>query len=132
MVRGFGGRGQTSGRVVRAGRIAKDTLLFGRLGLANIGQKPGMRSAAMGVVDSRFFEAELAVDGEANFRGVIVFLAVIFPPADRAKLERFGSLESFISTAGTAKADFDGGTHGRMDGKGVAWDYLRSGRRCRW
>jgi hypothetical protein len=123
MVRGFGGKGQTSRRAVQAGRIAKDTLLFGRLGLANIGQKAGMRSAAMGVVGSRFFEAELAVDGEANFRGVIVFLAVVFPPADRAKLERFRRFQSFISTAGATKAHFDGGTHTEMDDKCRESDY---------
>jgi hypothetical protein len=123
IVRGFGGRGQTSGRAVQAGRIAKDTLLFGRLGLANVGQKARMRSAALGVVGSRLFEAELAVHGEANFRGVIVFLTVVLPPADRAKLERFGRFQSFISTAGATKADFDGGTHTWMDGKNGAWDY---------
>lgn len=85
----------------------------------------------MGVVGTRLFQADLTVDGEANFRGVVVFLAVVFPPADRAKRERFGRFQSFISTAGTAKADFDGGTHTEMDGKVVASDYLRSGRRCR-
>ena len=36
MVRGFGGRGQTGGRAVLEGRTAKDTLLFGRLGLARV------------------------------------------------------------------------------------------------
>jgi hypothetical protein len=123
IVRGFGGRGQTSGRAVEAGRIAKDTLLFGRLGLANIGQKSRMGSATLGVVGPRLFEAELAVDGEANFRGVIVFLTVVLPPADRAKLERFGRFQSFISTAGATKADFNGGTHTEMDGKCREWDY---------
>ena len=47
MVRGFGGKGQTSGRVVRAGRIAKDTLLFGRLGLANMRQETRKWCAAL-------------------------------------------------------------------------------------
>jgi hypothetical protein len=83
-----------------------------------------MRSAALGVVGPRLFEAELAVDGEANFRGVIVFLAVVLPPADRAKLERFGRFESFISTAGATKAHFDGCTHTEMDGKCREWDYI--------
>ena len=106
--------------------------MFGALRLANVRQKAGMRSAEMGVVGSRLLEAELAVDGEANFRGVIVFLAVVFPPADRAKLKRFRRFEGFISTTRATKADLDGRTHSKMDGEGVAWDYLRSGRRCRW
>jgi hypothetical protein len=110
-------QGSNQRRAVQAGRIAKDTLLFGRLRLANIGQKARMGSAALSVVGARLFEAELAVDGEANFRGVIVFLAVVLPPADRAKLERFGRFESFISTAGATKAHFGGGTHTEMDGK---------------
>jgi hypothetical protein len=82
-----------------------------------------MRGAKMGKIGSRFFQAELAVDGEADFRGVIVFLAVVFPPADRAKLERFRRFQSFISTAGATKAHFDGGTHTEMDGKCGERDY---------
>ena len=58
-----------------------------------------MGRAELGIVDSRFFEAELAVDGEAHLGGVIVFLAVVFPPADRAKLERCGRFESLRSAA---------------------------------
>ena len=76
-----------------------------------------MGRAALGVVDSRFFEAQLAVDGEANFGGVIVFLAVVFPPADRAKLEGFGRFESLVSAAGATEAHFDRRTHTRMDAK---------------
>jgi hypothetical protein len=82
-----------------------------------------MGSAALSVVGSRFFEADLTVDGQANFRGVVVFLAVVFPPADRAKLERFGRFQSFISTTRTTKAHFDGGTHTRIDGKNRVRDY---------
>jgi len=128
MVRGFGGRGQTGGRAVGQGRIAEDTLLFGRLGLANVRQKAGIRSAEMGVVGSRLFQAELAVDGEANFGGVVVFLAVIFPPADRAKHERFRRFQSFISTAGATKADFDGGAHTQMDERKGVRDYGETGQ----
>ena len=89
--------GQTGGRAVGGGRIDGDTLLFGRQRLANIGQETWMGRAELGVVHSRFFEAQLAVHGEAHFGGVMVFLAVVFPPADRAELEcrrRFESLRS--------------------------------------
>ena len=58
-----------------------------------------MGCAALGVVGSRFFEAQLAVDGEAHFGGVIVFLAVVFPPANRAKLECRGRFEGLRSAA---------------------------------
>jgi hypothetical protein len=63
-----------------------------------------MGSAALRVVDSGLFEAELAVDGEANLGGVIVFLAVVLPPANRTKLECFGSFESLVSAARTTVA----------------------------
>jgi hypothetical protein len=79
--------------------------------------------AAPGVVGSRFFEAELAVDSEANFRGIVVFLVVIFPPADRAKLEGCGRFESLVSAAGAAIADFNGGTHNEMDGENEVRGY---------
>ncbi len=123
MVRGFGGKGQTGGRGVRAGRIAKDTLLFGRLGLANIGQETRMGSAALGVVGSRLFEAELAVDGEANFRGIAVFLAVVLPPADGAKRSGASGCSEFVyPQQGQREAGFDGGTHpgdGRKEKVGI-------------
>jgi len=108
--------GQTGGKAVRGGRIDGGTLLFGRQGLANMGQETWMGRAALGVVDSRLFEAELTVDSEAHFGGVIVFLAVVFPPADRAEVECFGRFESLRPAARATVAHFDRRTHKRMDG----------------
>jgi hypothetical protein len=108
--------GQTGVRAVRGGRIDEGTLLFGRQGLANMGQETRMGRAALSVVDSRLFEAQLTVDGEAHFGGVIVFLAIVFPPADRAKLECCGRFESLESTARTTVAHFDCRAHTRIDG----------------
>gem|GEM_PF-7034785 len=76
-----------------------------------------MCRAALCVVGSRFFEAKLAVDSAANFGGVVVFLVVIFPPADRAKIERRGSFKGLVSAAGTPIAHFDRGSHTGMDGE---------------
>ena len=76
-----------------------------------MGQETRMGRAALSVVDSRLFEAQLTVDGEAHFRGVIVF-----PPADRAKLERCGRFESLESTARATVAHFDCRAHTRIDG----------------
>ena len=63
-----------------------------------------MGRAELGIVHSRFFEAQLAVNGEAHFGGVIVFLAVVFPPADRAELECCGRFEGLVSAARTTVA----------------------------
>ena len=82
-----------------------------------------MGRAELGIVDSRLFEAQLAVDSEAHFGGVIVFLAVVFPPADRAKLECRGRFESLLSAARATVARFDRRTHKGMDAKNGARDY---------
>ena len=85
--------------------------LLGELGLANVGQKTGMGCAALGVVGAGFFEAELAVDGEADFGGVVVFLTVVLPPANRAKFKGCRSFESLKSTAGATVTHFNRSTH---------------------
>jgi hypothetical protein len=58
----------------------------------------------------------LAVDSEAHFGGVIVFLAVVFPPADRAELECRGRFESLRSATRATVAHFDRRGHTRFDG----------------
>jgi len=60
-----------------------------------------MGCAALGKVLAGFIEAELAVHGETDFGGVIVFLAVVFPPAHRAQLQGAGCFQCFVSTART-------------------------------
>jgi hypothetical protein len=67
-----------------------------------------MGGAALGVVSAGLIEAELSVDGEADIAGVIVFLAVVFPPANRAKAIGGRGLKGFKSTARTAIAMIHG------------------------
>ena len=96
-------------------------LSFDGLGLANVGQKAGMRGAALRIVGAGFFEAELAVDGKTDVGSVVVFLTVIFPPADRAQLEGCGSIESLVTAAGATEAHFDVRAHTKMDGEPPVW-----------
>ncbi len=63
-----------------------------------------MSCAALSKVLAGFLEAELAIDGETDFGGVIVFLAVVFPPADRAQLQGAGRFQGLVSTARTTIA----------------------------
>jgi hypothetical protein len=119
MVRGFRGR-------VKPGAwpgSGENGLLFGELGLANVRQKSRVGGTATGVVGAGFFEAELAVDGEAHVGCVVVFLAVVLPPADRTKTEGCRDIESLVSAAGTTEAHFDRGSHTRMDGESGGRDY---------
>jgi hypothetical protein len=56
-----------------------------RVRFANIGQKARVRCAALGKVYPGLAQAQRAVYGQPYFRGVVIFLAVIFPPADRTQ-----------------------------------------------
>jgi len=91
--------------------------LFGELRLADVGQKARMRGAVFCVVGPGFLEAELAVDGEADFSSVFVFLTVVLPPADWAQLEGCRSVESLVSTTRTTEAHFYRSVHTKMDAK---------------
>jgi hypothetical protein len=76
------------------------------LGLTNVRKKPGMSSAAMGIVHTGFVQAEGAVDGQADFAGVFVLLAVVLPPADRAQTQSTSRLQRLIAATRAAKANF--------------------------
>jgi len=82
-----------------------------------------MRSAAFREEGAGLIKAQLTVNGETHLGGVIVFLAVIFPPADRTELKGAGCIEGFISATRATIANFDCGTHMRIDGKKCEGDY---------
>jgi hypothetical protein len=104
IVRVFAVRGQTRGTLAETTGIAKGTLLFCRLGLTNVREEARMGCPALGKVLAGFLEAELAVDGETDIGGVIVFLAVVLPPADRAQLQGAGCFQGSVSAAGATIA----------------------------
>jgi hypothetical protein len=84
MVRGIADRVKPPSPVLALERTAEGTLLFGDLRLANVFEEAGIGRTELSVVGARLFQAELAVDREAHFSGIAVFLAVVLPPADRA------------------------------------------------
>ena len=107
MLRGFAGRVKP-GRALAVGkRTVIGTLLFGVLGLAHVAEKAGMGGAALGVVFTGLFEAELAIHGQADIASVIFLLAIVFPPADGAKAKRARGFKGLKSTAGAAIAGCD-------------------------
>jgi hypothetical protein len=89
--------------------------------LANVRQKPWMRSAAFGIVAASLFQAQFAIHRQSNLGGIAVFLAIVFPPADRAQRHRSGRLQRFAPATGTAKASFHGFPHVVMDGNRGSW-----------
>jgi len=62
-----------------------------------------MRGAAGMVVSPRLAEAQGSVDRLPHFGGIVVFLAVVLPPAHRAQLEAFRRLQGSVATAGAAE-----------------------------
>jgi hypothetical protein len=82
------------------------TLLLGDLGLANVSNESRMGGTALCVVFAGFVQTEGAVDGEADLAGVIVFLAVVLPPAHRAQSQCARHLQRLISAARAAITDF--------------------------
>jgi hypothetical protein len=131
MVRGFAEGVKPSGQHTPATGIAKGTLLFSGLGLTNVRQKTRMRGAELSEIGPRLTQAELPVHRQANFRGVLVFLAVILPPANGAQFQSAWRFEGLISTARAAKTNCDGSTHMDVDGISTAEGYAMSKAICR-
>jgi hypothetical protein len=78
-------------------------LLFGKLRHSHVGQKAGMGSTTMYEMVACFGQTQIAIDRQMHFRGIFVFLAIVFPPANRAKSQRGRSVQGFISTTRAAK-----------------------------
>jgi len=63
-----------------------------------------MGCAAGGIVAAGLKQAQLPVDRKANIFSIFIVLAVVLPPANRAKAKRAGKLERLRSAAWTTKA----------------------------
>ncbi len=73
----------------------------------------GWDGAALRVMLAGFFQAECAVDSQANIGSVFVFLAVILPPANRAQPHRTRGLQGLVSAAWASKKGFHQIPHGK-------------------
>jgi hypothetical protein len=71
-----------------------------------------MGGAAMSIMFTSFTQAQSAVDGQANFRRVFVFLAIVLPPADRTQRQRVRGCQGSISAAWTSKTKRHQSLHG--------------------
>ena len=70
-----------------------------------------MGCTALHVVLAGLIEAELAIDRQPDVLRVVILLSVVFPPADRAKIQGTGGFEGFISTTRAPITNFVGSTH---------------------
>ena len=55
-----------------------------------------MGGAAVAKVRPRLGKAESAIDGQPHLGGIAILLAVVLPPAHRAKLHALGCLQGSI------------------------------------
>jgi hypothetical protein len=97
--------------------------MLSNMGLTDVRQEAGVGRAAMCKVRARFVQAEGSVHGVANLRGVFIFLAIVFPPADRAQCERVRRFQRLVPAAGAAKSGLHQCFHTGMDGKNGACVY---------
>ena len=118
-------KGQTGEGVRGCKRTAKGTLLLSDIGFTNVTEEPGVSRAAMRIVRPGFVQAQLAIYSQSDIRSVAVFLAIVFPPANRAQPQRTGGLESLVSTARAAIKGCDS-FHNLMDEKKLGHDYRKS------
>jgi hypothetical protein len=86
------------GQVIRNLNGTEASLLR-TLRLANVWNEPGVGSSALSKVLPCLVEAQLPVHGQADFRGILVFLAVVLPSAHRAQRQRIRGLERPVSAA---------------------------------
>jgi hypothetical protein len=70
----------------------------------------------MGKVLAGIIEAEGAVHGQADIAGIGVFLAIVFPPADRAQTHGVWRFERLVPAARAAKTSLHQGLHVTIDG----------------
>lgn len=62
-----------------------------------------MGRTAMRIVLARFIQAESAIHGQADIRGISVLLAIIFPPAHWAQPERIRRFQRLVPATGAAE-----------------------------
>ena len=96
--------------------IAKGTLLLSVMGLTDVREESRVGCAALGIMFTGFVEAEGAVHGQADFAGIFVFLAVVFPPADGAETQGIWRFQRLRSAARAAKLSLHQSLHIGIDG----------------
>jgi hypothetical protein len=83
-----------------------------------------MRRAAMDVVFARFLQTQLAVHSQPHVTGIAVFLAVVLPPAHRAKSQHTRCLKRSASAAWAAILCHNN-FHDQMDAIHPSNDYIQ-------
>jgi hypothetical protein len=103
MVRGFTARVKPGRRIQGQKRTVIGTLLLSDPRFPNVGKIARVGRAAVGKMLTGLVQAEQAVDRKADFGGILVLLAIVFPPANRAQREGAGRIQRLVSAAGAAK-----------------------------
>jgi hypothetical protein len=86
-----------------------------------------MRRTKLQVIRARLVQAQLAIHRQSNFRRVLVFLPVVFPPANGAQLQGARRFKRPISATRATITDFNSSAHVRTDARVAATDYKTPG-----
>ena len=97
----------------------KGTLLLSDLGAADMRNEAEIGCAEVGVVLPGLPQAQSPIDGKPDIRGVVVFLAVVFPPAHRAQSHCARRVQCPASAARAPKTNLSQALH-------ISWTRLRS------
>jgi hypothetical protein len=73
-----------------------------------------MRGAALRIVHPCLGKTQLAVYGVVNVEGIVIFLSVVFPPANRAQCHCAWRVQRPVSAARASKANWRD-PHAEMD-----------------
>jgi len=95
------------------------------MGLTDVREESRVGCAALGIMLAGFIEAESAVHRQANFVGIGVFLAVVFPPADWAEPKRIWRLQRLRPAARAAELSMHERLHTGIDGAREVGVYVR-------
>jgi len=115
MVRGNASRGQT-GRADCVSKVTgKGTLLLSDLGAADMGNEAEIGGADVSVILPGLPQAQSPIDRKPDVPGILVFLAVVLPPAHRAQSHCARSVQCPASAARAPKTSLSQALHIKLD-----------------
>ena len=126
MVRGNAARGQTGYADCASKVTGKGTLLLSDLWPADMRNEAGIGGADVSVILPGLLQAQSTIDGTPDVPGILVFLAVVLPPAHRAQSHCARSVQCSASAAGAPKTSLSEALYVKLDGTAEPEVYPKS------
>jgi len=104
----------------------KGTLLLSDLGAADMGNEAEIGGADVSVILPGLPQAQSPIDRKPDVPGILVFLAVVLPPAHRAQSHCARSVQCSASAAGAPKTSLSEALYVKLDGTAEPEVYPKS------